>query len=245
MPGHNDTSAHPDRPCRAAAAASGPSDRAGAEPAALRCARECEDDPIARAASVLLVDHYDSYTGNIAQILWVLTGTEPRLVQSDLVDAAEIDAATHIVLGQGRARPSCSLSRAHPRRARRRARARVRRVLRLPGDDRGARRASREGAAARARARRSRDPRRVGDVRRRPRDLRRRAYHSLVVAEPAPFRITARSRDGLPMSGETEGRRWTGVQFHPESIGTRHGARMIETFLDERNRGCLSRPGAR
>ncbi|MGO1954853.1 glutamine amidotransferase-related protein, partial [Microbacterium sp.] len=59
-------------------------------------------------------------------------------------------------------------------------------------------------------------------------------YHSLVVAEPAPLRITARSRDGLPMSGEAEGRRWTGVQFHPESIGTRHGARMIETFLDER-----------
>src|SRR5699024_1343927 len=56
-------------------------------------------------------------------------------------------------------------------------------------------------------------------------------YHSLVVAEPAPFAVTARTEDGIPMAGEATDRDWYGVQFHPESIGSSHGRRMIENFL--------------
>ncbi|WP_212647516.1 anthranilate synthase component II [Microbacterium sp. JB110] len=184
---------------------------------------------------VLLVDHYDSYTGNIAQILWVLTGTEPRLVQSDLVDAAEIAAATHIVLGPGPGSPHRAADVGHTLDVLDAARVPVfgvcfgfqamtvalgGRVEKAPRPAHGLVEAvTHDGSAMFAGV-----PETFDAVR----------YHSLVVAEPAPLRITARSRDGLPMAGETEDRRWTGVQFHPESIGTRHGARMIETFLDER-----------
>src|SRR5690606_24470978 len=56
-------------------------------------------------------------------------------------------------------------------------------------------------------------------------------YHSLVVAEPAPFDITARAGDGTPMAGAAPERSWFGVQFHPESIASEHGSRIVDAFL--------------
>jgi anthranilate synthase/aminodeoxychorismate synthase-like glutamine amidotransferase len=61
-------------------------------------------------------------------------------------------------------------------------------------------------------------------------------YHSLVVQEdglPESLEITARSRgDNLIMG--LRHRQWplTGVQFHPESILTGEGRRMLRNFLD-------------
>ena len=60
-------------------------------------------------------------------------------------------------------------------------------------------------------------------------------YHSLVVAEanwPSELEITARSKeDGLVMG--LRHRRWPlhGVQFHPESILTHEGRRILRNFL--------------
>ena len=61
-------------------------------------------------------------------------------------------------------------------------------------------------------------------------------YHSLVVQEdglPGELEITARSRGDNMIMGLRH-RRWplTGVQFHPESILTGEGRRMLRNFLD-------------
>ncbi|HXG88236.1 MAG TPA: aminodeoxychorismate/anthranilate synthase component II [Vicinamibacterales bacterium] len=61
-------------------------------------------------------------------------------------------------------------------------------------------------------------------------------YHSLIVAEdrwPAALDITARSKnDGLVMG--LRHREWPmhGVQFHPESILTHEGRRILRNFLE-------------
>jgi anthranilate synthase/aminodeoxychorismate synthase-like glutamine amidotransferase len=61
-------------------------------------------------------------------------------------------------------------------------------------------------------------------------------YHSLVVQEdglPEDLEITARSRGDNVIMGLRH-RRWplVGVQFHPESILTGEGRRMLRNFLD-------------
>jgi para-aminobenzoate synthetase component 2 len=59
-------------------------------------------------------------------------------------------------------------------------------------------------------------------------------YHSLILDEatlPAELQVTSRTRDGLCMSIEHRAWRLAGVQFHPESIGTEHGAALLHNFL--------------
>ncbi|MHB1317170.1 MAG: bifunctional anthranilate synthase component II/anthranilate phosphoribosyltransferase [Anaerolineae bacterium] len=58
-------------------------------------------------------------------------------------------------------------------------------------------------------------------------------YHSLVVEEPVPdaLRITARASDGEIMALEHRDAPTLGVQFHPESILTRDGKRMLGNLL--------------
>jgi anthranilate synthase component II len=60
-------------------------------------------------------------------------------------------------------------------------------------------------------------------------------YHSLVVARetcPADLDVIAETADGLIMG--LSHRRWPihGVQFHPESILSEHGERILRNFLD-------------
>ncbi|MFN2342682.1 MAG: aminodeoxychorismate/anthranilate synthase component II [Desulfonatronovibrio sp.] len=58
-------------------------------------------------------------------------------------------------------------------------------------------------------------------------------YHSLIVIpglEPK-FEVTAKTRAGEVMGLEYIDRPWMGVQFHPESILTPMGPRIIENFL--------------
>jgi anthranilate synthase/aminodeoxychorismate synthase-like glutamine amidotransferase len=61
-------------------------------------------------------------------------------------------------------------------------------------------------------------------------------YHSLVVAAdewPADLEITARAReDGLVMGLRHRSWPMHGVQFHPESILTPEGRRMLRNFLE-------------
>jgi anthranilate synthase component 2 len=63
-------------------------------------------------------------------------------------------------------------------------------------------------------------------------------YHSLVVAEdglPPDLEVTARTRDDRIIMGLRH-RRWPvhGVQFHPESILTGEGHKMLRNFLEGR-----------
>ncbi|MDP3972722.1 MAG: aminodeoxychorismate/anthranilate synthase component II, partial [Candidatus Nanopelagicales bacterium] len=59
-------------------------------------------------------------------------------------------------------------------------------------------------------------------------------YHSLVVDEaglPSSLEITARSESGLIMGLRDRARQIEGVQFHPESVLTEHGHRMLANWL--------------
>lgn len=67
-----------------------------------------------------------------------------------------------------------------------------------------------------------------------PIPLRAARYHSLIAEEsslPAALQVTARSEEGLIMA--LEHREWPvfGVQFHPESVLTQAGHRLLANFL--------------
>jgi anthranilate synthase component 2 len=60
-------------------------------------------------------------------------------------------------------------------------------------------------------------------------------YHSLVVRRddmPETLEVTAETEDGLVMGLSHRERCVHGVQFHPESIASEHGHRILGTFLD-------------
>ena len=59
-------------------------------------------------------------------------------------------------------------------------------------------------------------------------------YHSLIIEEatlPEELEITARTGDGLPMALAHKKKPIFGVQFHPESVLTQNGRRLLENFL--------------
>lgn len=59
-------------------------------------------------------------------------------------------------------------------------------------------------------------------------------YHSLVLEPeslPACLDISARTEDGTIMAIKHKRREIYGVQFHPESISTQHGHRILKNFL--------------
>jgi len=67
-------------------------------------------------------------------------------------------------------------------------------------------------------------------------------YHSLVIARedlPASLEVTAESEDGVVMGLRHRQHPIYGVQFHPESIETQDGHRLLANFL------ALARPKAR
>ena len=60
-------------------------------------------------------------------------------------------------------------------------------------------------------------------------------YHSLIVEReslPECLEITASSPDGLIMGLRHRSEKVEGVQFHPESILTEHGKKLLQNFLD-------------
>jgi para-aminobenzoate synthetase len=72
-------------------------------------------------------------------------------------------------------------------------------------------------------------------------------YHSLVVGTvPDELRVTAWTPDGVIMGLEHRARPLFGVQFHPESVSTRHGRRILENFRNlTRARGAPGPPRRR
>jgi anthranilate synthase/aminodeoxychorismate synthase-like glutamine amidotransferase len=60
-------------------------------------------------------------------------------------------------------------------------------------------------------------------------------YHSLVVDSdtvPESLEVSAESADGLIMGLRHRSQKIEGVQFHPESILTDHGKKLLQNFLD-------------
>ena len=67
-----------------------------------------------------------------------------------------------------------------------------------------------------------------------PDELKVARYHSLVIEKasvPVQLEITAMSDDGEIMGVRNEKLLQEGVQFHPESIATEMGRKMMENFL--------------
>lgn len=61
-------------------------------------------------------------------------------------------------------------------------------------------------------------------------------YHSLVIRRetcPEDLVVEATSDDGLIMAASHRNRPVGGVQFHPESIASEHGATILRNFLDQ------------
>ena len=183
---------------------------------------------------MLLVDNYDSYTGNLLQLIWAATGDAPELVENDRVDLDTLDGYTHIVLSPGPGTPHRAKDVGLGIEVLRRAAVPVLgvcfgfqtmavalggRIVPAPQPAHG----------------------RIDEVSHDASELFEGVpdafeavrYHSLVLDEPVSdgLRVTARSSEGLVMAGESVERGWYGMQFHPESIATAHGARLVENFL--------------
>jgi len=62
-------------------------------------------------------------------------------------------------------------------------------------------------------------------------------YHSLIVQEPLPpeLQVLARTAEGEIMALRHRDAPTIGVQFHPESILTPHGKRLLKNFLEMSN----------
>lgn len=67
-----------------------------------------------------------------------------------------------------------------------------------------------------------------------PQQIEVMRYHSLAVDNetlPSSLVVTARTEDGEIMAMRHRDHQVIGIQFHPESIGTKDGSVMIENFL--------------
>lgn len=67
-----------------------------------------------------------------------------------------------------------------------------------------------------------------------PSPFRAARYHSLVIDRaslPADLRVTAQTSDGTIMAVSHVRHPITGVQFHPESVLSQHGHRLLQRFL--------------
>ncbi len=77
------------------------------------------------------------------------------------------------------------------------------------------------------------------------REIRAMRYHSLCAEEnsiPGELKITALSGDGVVMAIEHLRRPLYGVQFHPESVGTPSGKKIIRNFLSIQRSHPMNNP---
>ncbi|MFF4992343.1 aminodeoxychorismate synthase component I [Streptosporangium saharense] len=184
---------------------------------------------------VLLIDNYDSYTFNLAQLMARVYGRMPVVVRNDSTELREADPADYdaIVVSPGPGRPQ------EPRDLG--LTADLLRATRLPvlGVCLGHQAL---GWLTGAEVVPAPEPRHghVDRIRHLgtdlftgiPQDFAAVRYHSLCV-EPAgvpDLVTTAWARDGVTMALRHRTRPWWGVQFHPESIGTQYGSRLVENF---------------
>ncbi|MDR2352331.1 MAG: anthranilate phosphoribosyltransferase [Deltaproteobacteria bacterium] len=69
-----------------------------------------------------------------------------------------------------------------------------------------------------------------------PQGMKAGRYHSLLVTEPKkdsphPFKVTARTIEGEIMALQYLNLPWSGVQFHPESVLTPEGRDLLQNFV--------------
>ena len=188
-----------------------------------------------------MVDHHDSYTFNLVHLIASVTGTLPEVVEHDEVDAKDLltggstGGFTHIVLSPGPGSPHIERDFAVGRSLLRMAEVPVLGVcLGLQGmvsvyGGQVAQVVPAHGELAVI------HHNGTGVFEGIPQDFNAVRYHSLAaVALPVVLEETAwcDGADGRVVMGvaHREKPQW-GVQFHPESILTEHGALVVANFL--------------
>lgn len=183
-------------------------------------------------ADVVVVDHHDSYTWNLVHLVAEVTGTLPRVVQHDETDADDVLRHSHVLLSPGPGHPERPGDFAVGRDV---LLAGSRPVLGVCLGMQGLVTAY-GGRVGRVRPAHGQ----VATVRHDgagvfaglPAEISVVRYHSLAALEvPAGLEVTARSEDGVVMGVRHRALPLEGVQFHPESILSEHGARLLANFL--------------
>jgi para-aminobenzoate synthetase len=184
----------------------------------------------------LLIDNYDSYTFNLFHLLGEVNDSEPVVVRNDELPWDELSAlgADNVVISPGPGRPEHGRDVGVSLDALRRAGVPVLGVC-----------LGHQALAHVAGGRVEHAPEvmhgRLSPIHHDeselfagiPQGFPAVRYHSLVVgAVPAELRVTAWTPDGVVMGLEHRSRPLFGVQFHPESVSTRHGRRLLENFRD-------------
>jgi para-aminobenzoate synthetase len=185
----------------------------------------------------LLIDNYDSYTYNLYQLMAQVYGTTPVVVRNDDPgwDALDLSSFDGAVISPGPGHPASRRDFGHSRTALLREDLPVLGVC-LGHQGVGLVYGARVLGAPRPRHGHLTRVHHAGDgiFAGLPQEFTAVRYHSLCVDEPLPSELeaVAWSEDGVIM-GISHRRlpRW-GVQFHPESICTEHGARLMENFRD-------------
>jgi len=181
---------------------------------------------------VVVVDHHDSYTWNLVHLVAAVTGALPQVVQHDEVTAYDVLAHEHVVLSPGPGSPSEPTDFAVGGEV---LRAGTRPVLGVCLGMQGLVTAY-GGQVTRVRPAHgevtqvSHDGR--GVLTGLPQDFAAVRYHSLAAVElPDELEVTARAADGTVMGVRHRTLALEGVQFHPESVLSEHGAALVANFL--------------
>ena len=184
------------------------------------------------APDVVVVDHHDSYTQNLVHLVAEVTGELPRVVQHDEVTAREVLAHGFVVLSPGPGHPAepgdFAVGRdvlADGRRPVLGVCLGMQGLVTTYGGTVGQIEPA-HGEVSRVRH----DGR--GLFAGVPQDLEVVRYHSLgALTVPDCLEVTARSEDDVVMGVRHRELPLVGVQFHPESILSRHGADLVDNFL--------------
>ena len=184
------------------------------------------------ATDVVVVDHYDSYTWNLVHLIAGVTGVLPRVVQHDQVEAADVLTHEFVVLSPGPGHPAVPADFSVGREV---LLAGTRPVFGVCLGMQGlvtayggtvGRGVPAHGAVANIRH----DA--AGVFRDLPQGFAAVRYHSLqATALPDSLMVSAHSADGVVQGVRHRSLPLEGVQFHPESILSEHGAQMIANFL--------------
>jgi para-aminobenzoate synthetase len=195
----------------------------------------------------LLIDNYDSFTYNLFQLLAAVNGTEPIVVRNDEMEWEELARLRfdNVVLSPGPGRPGRARDFGVCAEVIRRCEAPL---LGVCLGHQGLGWAYGAAVVPAPRAMHGR----IDTVEHRgsplfagiPACFQAVRYHSLCLGLPLPGELQplAWTGDGVTMAVAHRARPQWGVQFHPESVATEHGERLLANFRDLSE---AARPGSR
>jgi len=180
---------------------------------------------------VVVVDHHDSYTWNLVHLIAGVTGATPAVLQHDEIDAGTVLTYSHVVLSPGPGHPGDPADFAVGREV---LLAGTRPVLGVCLGLQGLvttyggtveRHEPAHGEVARI----SHDE--TGVFAGLPQAFAAVRYHSLAATVLPPAVVATAWADDVVMGVRHVSLPLHGVQFHPESILSEHGARLVANFL--------------